>query len=104
MSDETCGLCGRPLPEGAATRHHLTPKLKGGAKGQTVALHRICHNAIHAHFSEAELARRLNDLPSLRAEPDLARFIAWVAGKPPAFYAATRRAGAKQGPRRGRRA
>ncbi len=86
------------------TRHHLVPRSKGGARAPTVLLHRICHNAIHARFSEAELARRLADIDSLRAEPDVARFIAWVAGRPPDFHAPTRRAGTKRGPRRGRMA
>ena len=100
-----CPLCDRPIPpEARPTRHHLTPRLKGGARGPAVLLHRICHNAIHARFSEAELARRLNDIPALRADPDIARFLDWVAGKPPAFHAPTRRAHAKRGPARGRRA
>ena len=97
-----CALCLRPMPEGARpTRHHLTPKLKGGAQALTVLLHRICHNAIHARFTEAELARRLNSVESLRAHPEIGRFVAWVAGKPPDFHAPTRRARTKGGPRRG---
>ena len=100
-----CALCGRPIPEGArASRHHLTPRLKGGARRGTVLLHQICHNAIHAHFNEAELARRLSDISSLRAEPEIARFLDWVRTKPPDFHAATRRSRGKNGPFRGRRA
>jgi hypothetical protein len=105
MTEEvpTCALCGRPMPEGARpTRHHLTPKLKGGGKAPTVLLHRICHNAIHARFSEAELARRLNSVESLRADPEIARFLAWLGTKPPGFHAPTRRARTKRGPHRGR--
>ena len=100
-----CALCGRHIPESArASRHHLTPRLKGGARLGTVLLHQICHNAIHAHFNEAELARRLSDIPSLRAEPEIARFLDWVRNKPPDFHAATRRSRGKNGPYRGRRA
>jgi 5-methylcytosine-specific restriction protein A len=88
---DICPLCDRPIPPGArASRHHLVPKLKGGAKKPTVRLHQICHSAIHARFTEAELARRLNDPASLKAEPELARFIAWVRAKPDDFHAATR--------------
>lgn len=91
MPDETCALCGRVIPPGArASRHHLVPKLKGGAKGGTVRLHQVCHSAIHARYSEAELARRLCDVSSLRAEPEIARFLEWVATKPPDFHAPTR--------------
>ncbi len=32
-------------------------------------LHQICHSAIHARFSEAELARHLHDIEALRAIP-----------------------------------
>ena len=58
------------------------PKLKGGTHGVTVRLHQICHSAIHARYSEAEIARRLADVDALRAEPEIARFLAWVRTSP----------------------
>lgn len=98
-----CALCGRRIPSGAkSSRHHLTPKLKGGAKLPTVRLHQICHSAIHARFSEAELARRLNDVASLRAEPEIARFVEWVRTKPDDFHAGTRMSSDRKGARRRR--
>lgn len=66
------------------------PKLKGGARLPTVRLHHICHSAIHARFSEAELARRLADVSVLQADPELASFLAWIRKKPPDFHARTR--------------
>ncbi len=88
---DMCPLCDRPIPPRAkASRHHLVPKLKGGAKQPTVRLHQICHSAIHARFSEAELARRLSDPERLKAEPELARFLDWVRTKPDDFHAPTR--------------
>ena len=99
--DATCALCGRAIPPGArASRHHLTPKLKGGAKLPTVRLHQICHSAVHARFSETELARRLNDVEALRADPDLARFLEWVRTKPDGFHAPTRMTGTRKAARR----
>lgn len=87
-----CPLCERPiLPGTKQSRHHLTPRLKGGARMGTVLLHQICHSAIHARFSEAELARRLADVEALRTHPDLTEFIAWVRTKPPEFHAPTRK-------------
>ena len=53
-------------------------------------MHQICHSAIHARFSEAEIARRLADVDSLRDDPEIARFVAWVRTKPDDFHAATR--------------
>lgn len=86
-----CVLCGRSIPEHArSSLHHLTPKLKGGAKLGTVRLHQICHSAIHARYTEAEIARRLADPASLRADPELSRFVAWVRTKPDNFHAPTR--------------
>lgn len=88
---DICPLCERPIPPGAkSSRHHLVPRLKGGLNQGTVRLHQICHSAIHARFSEAELARRLADAAALRIDPELADFIAWVKTKPPQFHAPTR--------------
>lgn len=88
--DPICGLCGRPIPPTARSSvHHLTPVLKGGARGPTARIHQICHNEIHSALSEAELARRYNSFEALRAHPQLARFIAWVATKPPGFHSKT---------------
>jgi 5-methylcytosine-specific restriction enzyme A len=88
---DNCPLCGRPIPPDAkSSRHHLTPRLKGGTHMGTVRLHQICHSATHARFSEAELASRLADVESLKSDPEIAAFIAWVQGKPPAFHAPTR--------------
>ena len=87
-----CPLCDRPIPpEAKSSRHHLTPRLKGGTHLGTVQLHQICHSAIHARYSEAGIARRLADVESLKADPELARFVAWVRTKPDDFHAPTRR-------------
>ena len=85
-----CALCDRPIPPDAkSSRHHLTPRLKGGTHLGTVRLHQICHSAIHSRFSETELATRLDDVEALRADPELASFISWVRTKPPGFHART---------------
>ena len=86
-----CPLCQRVIPADAkSSRHHLTPRLKGGTHLGTVRLHQICHSAIHARFSETELADRLDDVEALRSDPQLAEFIAWLKDKPPSFHAPTR--------------
>lgn len=86
-----CGLCGRPLIAGPSVEeHHLLPRSQGGK--QTVPLHRVCHRKIHAELSEKELARGYTTLEALRAHPDIAAFIQWVARKPPEFTAVTFRA------------
>ncbi len=86
-----CALCDRPIPPQArASRHHLTPRLKGGAKLGTVLLHQICHSAVHARFSEAELARRYSNAEALKTAPELAEFLAWLRTKPDDFHAPTK--------------
>ncbi len=86
---ETCFLCGRPL--GARVEwHHLVPKSEGGR--ETAPVHPICHRTIHATVPNAELARDYADPAMLRARPDIARFLRWIANKPSDFHAAVRRA------------
>ena len=97
-ADPICPLCRRPIPANARqSLHHLVPKLKGGKGGPTVLLHQICHDEIHATLTEAELARDYATPEALRAHPRLAKFVAWVARRPPTFHSRT------PGPRRRRR-
>jgi hypothetical protein len=79
-----CPLCRRPLPDGSSTDwHHLVPRSHGGT--EQVRLHKICHQAIHAMLSEAELARDFASIEALGTHPGLARFITWVAKRPPDY-------------------
>jgi hypothetical protein len=81
-----CPLCLRPIPPGVPqSRHHLTPRLKGGARGPQILLHAICHKEIHARFTEAELARDYATPEALRASDRLGAFLDWVAKHPPGF-------------------
>ena len=100
-TDPVCPLCERPIPPRArSSLHHLTPKLKGGTHRGTVRLHQICHSAIHARYSEAEIARRLADVAALLSDPEIARFVAWVRDKPDDFHAATRMTRDRRGAQR----
>ena len=83
-----CFLCGRPLGR-RIEWHHPVPKSRGGR--ETVPVHPICHRFIHRALGNKELERDYASADALRAHPELARFIAWVANKPPDFHAPTRR-------------
>ena len=65
------------------------PRAKKGR--ETVPLHPICHRAIHASFTNAQLARIGADREALLADEALAQFAEWVADKPPDFHAQTRK-------------
>lgn len=86
--DRTCWLCGRPF-ETLIQWHHPVPKAKKGR--ETVPVHPICHKAIHANFTNAQLARMGADIAAIRAHPDVAKFVHWVSTKPPDFHAPTRK-------------
>jgi len=84
-----CALCDRPLGR-KVEWHHVVPKSQGGR--ETVAIHPVCHRAIHAAIGNKELARLYPTLEALRGHADIARFLAWIANKPPDFHAPTHRA------------
>ena len=90
MEDEplTCFLCGRPLGR-KIQWHHIVPKSRGGR--ETAPVHPICHRTIHATLTNKELERSYASAEKLRAQPELERFIAWIANKDPDFHASTRR-------------
>src|SRR4051812_21137666 len=81
---DICPLCGRPMVPGPSVNlHHLIPRTYKGT--DTIALHRICHSKIHSVLSEKELRDYYHTIDRLRSHPEIARFIRWVARKPPTF-------------------
>lgn len=86
---DTCWLCGRLLGR-RIEWHHPLPKSRGGRA--TVPVHPICHRTLHARFTNLELARQAETGIDLKEDPAIARFLAWIANKPPDFNAPTRKA------------
>lgn len=97
--DETarasCALCGRPLGA-CAEKHHLVPRSQGGR--ETVDVHPICHRKIHSLFRERELAQAYATPTALRAHPEMAALIRWIANKPADFHKRTARAASGRDP------
>lgn len=89
---ETCWLCTRALGK-RIEWHHPVPKSRAGR--ETVPLHPICHRTLHTRFSNAELARIGTNRETLIGDPDIARFLRWIAGKPADFHAPTRKPAAR---------
>jgi hypothetical protein len=83
-----CFLCSRLLGR-RVEWHHVVPKSRGGR--ETAPVHPICHRTIHRHLTNHQLARDYASANALRAHPEIAKFISWVADKDPDFHAPTRR-------------
>lgn len=83
--EDICPLCGRLLAE-PITKHHLIPLSKGGKDTPTVAMHKICHDKIHAVFTETDLKTYYHTVERLQEHEEIARFIKWVKKKEPEFY------------------
>lgn len=95
---ERCALCAR---EELLTRHHLIPRTRHSNKRNkrefaratvraVIGLCRSCHSQIHQLLTEKELERDFNTVEKLRAHPEIAKFTAWIGGKPSGFRAVMR--------------
>lgn len=60
--------------------HHLVPRSRGGR--ETEAVCKDCHRQLHALYSNKRLAEELNSVVAIMADPEFARFAAWVARRP----------------------
>ena len=70
--------------------HHLIPRAKGGLKGPTIQLHRICHEKIHSLWTEGQLAKYFNTVERIVEFPEMQSFISWVRKRPIDFYMPTK--------------
>lgn len=88
---DACALCRR---ETRLTFHHLLPKSlrhkkryrKKFSKAEFekgIFVCRSCHDAVHRFISERELADSFNTLETLRAHPEVEKFVEWVAKQRP---------------------
>lgn len=91
-----CPLCNRELPKSEESKHHLIPKMKGGARGPILIIHRICHQKIHSTITEAQCASVYNTIEALRDHEDIKIFIQWVANKPPNYYNSSKNSNKKR--------
>ena len=66
------------------SEHHLIPKTFKGT--ETITIHDICHQKIHATFSERDLLHDYHTVEALIGHEEMIKFIAWVSKKDPDFY------------------
>jgi len=74
-----CRVCGRPYDD-TMDDHHLIPKSKKGK--ETATIHRVCHDKIHATFTNNELAKTFNTINKIMENGLMQNFAKWVAKKP----------------------
>jgi hypothetical protein len=87
-----CDLCGRSVRR--RTKHHLIPVTRHSNKKNRRDFDRLevkrrvlwlcspCHRQVHAVLSEKELEREYNMRGQLAAQPEIAKFVAWIRNKP----------------------
>jgi hypothetical protein len=82
----SCWLCGR-LAGSSMVSHHPVPKSRGGT--EVVPMHAICQQTLTTNFTNSELQRHGMDVEGLLANPNVRKFVDWVANKDPDFTATT---------------
>ncbi len=88
---ERCPICNREYG-GEMQKHHLKPvtfktRTKEVHESENlVVIHKMCHQKIHATFSEHDLYSHYHTVERIREHPEMQKFIKWVAKKPPEFY------------------
>lgn len=92
-----CGLCGRELGDVLVEDHHMIPKTFKGSETQPV--HKICHRAIHATFTERELQHYYHTFERLLEHEDIQKFVRWVSKKPPDYFVGTKETNVRNGKR-----
>ena len=81
-----CWLCGRPMGQ-TTVWHHPVPKSRGGR--DVVPMHPICQQTLIANFTNSELQRHGTNVEALLDNPNVRKFVDWVAKKDPDFTATT---------------
>lgn len=79
-----CWLCGRPTGK-TIVWHHPIPKSRGGR--DVVPMHSICQQTLIANFTDSELQRHGMEAAPLLENPNVRKFVDWVANKDPDFTA-----------------
>lgn len=79
-----CPICDRELGDRLIEEHHLVPKtFKGKEK---VSIHKMCHQKIHATFSERELLQYYHTPERIKEHSEMEKFIKWIRKKPADYY------------------
>lgn len=101
-----CELCDRFAT--TLSEHHLIPRTthsnsrvrkmfsREEMTSQTADCCHPCHKAVHAFWTEKELALEHNTVADLRAQPETQRHIVWVRKQQPGFRSKGKRMNQKE--------
>lgn len=73
MKEKNCALCNEKTNQ--IIKHHLVPKSKGGAKGETIQCCRMCAEMVHMLHTDKELAAMT--VAELKGSEKMARYLKW---------------------------
>ena len=77
-----CPLCGRHILVENMSKHHFLPKSRGGTTTDRICM--ACHDQIHLLFTNKQIEKdALTAVKTLRAEPSMQTYLAWVAKRNP---------------------
>lgn len=87
----SCPVCGRS-EGGQMQSHHLLPRTYRTRtrsvhdRENQVRIHKVCHQKIHATFSERELFQFYHTTERIVDHEEMQTFIKWIRKKPVDFY------------------
>jgi hypothetical protein len=76
----------------------MIPKELGGKVLEPI--HKVCHQKIHATFTNRELLHTYHTFEKLLSHPEIEKFVAWVRKRPPEFYDKNQETNTKRSKRR----
>jgi len=91
MNQPKCPICGREAG-GQMQSHHLLPRTFRNRTSDVhlgenrVDIHKMCHQKIHATFSEHELFSFYHTTDRIIEHPEMKKFVSWMKKKPLDFY------------------
>lgn len=86
-----CPICDREYG-GKVEDHHLKPVTYRSRTREVhdpdnqIPIHQVCHQKIHATFSEDELLKYYHTVERIRDHPEMVKFRKWISKKPADYY------------------
>jgi len=76
---KTCELCKRTV--NTLTKHHLTPKSRGGSKSDVVLVCLSCKDMVHKLIPNKQLEREYNSISKLLKNEKVRNYVKWIRNR-----------------------